>query len=221
MVNYFAAALTNEDNHRDEDVRKPSSIHYSLGEFELVDDGEEVRLSFSVFFRALPHLSMQQHAIELPQVEREGPLTAAEWRAAFDLDGRVSDPGKIKRRVFKGVRLVLLVLHSKQPTQSTRVSRTQSEKKLGNFCWDIFRGTQLMQNVTPSLRRSGSYSLQFFLRFLVLIFLCREEYLVYKRQWQSISPEQEKHFAKFRNRRSRVGTRRAYRPSERIASHFG
>eukprot|EP01122_Echinamoeba_exundans_P008009 TRINITY_DN2576_c0_g1_i19.p1 TRINITY_DN2576_c0_g1~~TRINITY_DN2576_c0_g1_i19.p1 ORF type:complete len:639 (+),score=86.92 TRINITY_DN2576_c0_g1_i19:279-2195(+) len=143
-------SLKNEEKHRDEDVRKPSSIHYSLGEFELVDDGE------------------QQHAIELPQVEREAPVTAVEWRAAFDPNGKVSDPSAIKRRIFKG----------------------GVENSIRKECWKFLLG-YYSWNTTYSEREALSAAK-------------RDEYLVYKRQWQSITKEQEKHFAKFRNRRSRV-----------------
>jgi hypothetical protein len=34
----------------------------------------------------------------------------------------------------------------------------------------------------------------------------RKEYYIYKSQWQSITPEQEKHFGKFRSRKGRVGS---------------
>lgn len=42
----------------------------------------------------------------------------------------------------------------------------------------------------------------------------RREYEGYKCQWQSITPEQLTHFAKMRDRQSRVGT-----PSKRTKAH--
>jgi hypothetical protein len=46
---------------------------------------------------------LQEHSpLELPQVNREAPLTAAEWTAAFDPEGRIPEPEKLKARIFKG-----------------------------------------------------------------------------------------------------------------------
>jgi TBC1 domain family member 15 len=43
-----------------------------------------------------------------------------------------------------------------------------------------------------------------FVLYLLGLFLCSEEYFRLKRQWMSISAEQESHFAKYRSRKHRI-----------------
>jgi len=69
---------------KQDDVMKPSTVHYSLGDFELLDSSKG---------SGLP---------DLPTITREQPLSPEEWQAAFSKESTITNPKQILKRIFYG-----------------------------------------------------------------------------------------------------------------------
>jgi len=104
----------------------------------------------------------------LPVLIKRHSMTTEKWKSFFDSEGKISNPGKLKKEIFFGcvspeLRVIVWkFLLGYFPFDSTEAEREEIVKEK------------------------------------------RESYQIYKRQWSTITLEQEKYFSKFRERRHRI-----------------